>query len=192
MFGLGQTTGIELGKEGEGTIPTPEWKAATFDGEPWRIGDTYHTVIGQYGFQVTPIQMARATAAIANTGHLITPTILAVDTDHPAVSETLPIKPEHFQIVREGMRLAVTMGGAQGLNFPEVEVAAKTGTAELGSAKKYVNSWVEGFFPYQHPRYSFAITLEKCDLDNLVGSVHVMREVIDWLKVYAPEYLASQ
>jgi penicillin-binding protein 2 len=190
MFGLGKTTGIELGKEGEGTVPTPEWKAATFNGDPWRIGNTYHTAIGQYGFQVTPIQMVRVAAAIANNGHLVTPTIVANEGNTVAPSESLPIKPEHFQIVRDGMRMAVTEGGAQGLNFPDLEVAAKTGTAELGTAKKYVNSWVEGFFPYQQPRYAFAVVLERGSLDNLVGSVYVMREVLDWIKTYAPEYAA--
>src|SRR3989344_3034136 len=54
-FGLGSTTGFVLSGEADGIIPTPAWKAKVFPGDPtWRTGDTYHTSIGQYGFQITP------------------------------------------------------------------------------------------------------------------------------------------
>jgi penicillin-binding protein 2 len=73
LFGFGEKTGIDLPGEKQGTIPSPAWKLINFKGDPWRIGDTYHTAIGQYGFQVTPIEMARAVGAIANDGTLMTP-----------------------------------------------------------------------------------------------------------------------
>jgi len=73
LFGIGQKTGVDLPDEAGGTIPSPEWKAKNFNGDIWRIGDTYHTAIGQYGFQATPIEMARAVGAIANNGTLISP-----------------------------------------------------------------------------------------------------------------------
>lgn len=76
-----------------------------------------------------------------------------------------------------------------GLNFPYVEVAAKTGTAEVGSAKKYVNSWSIGFFPYEHPRYAFAVVMEKGPSTNTTGATYVMSKTIDWMHIYAPEYL---
>lgn len=81
LFGLGTETGIDLIGEEDGVIPTPEWKAATFGiDDPWRIGNTYHTAIGQYGFQITPIQAVRFTAAIANGGKLLTPQLIASST----------------------------------------------------------------------------------------------------------------
>ena len=77
-FGIGKETGINL-YESKGIIPSPEWKKENFDGEVWRLGDTYNTAIGQYGFQVTPIQMVRAIGAIANNGWIVTPTVLFGD-----------------------------------------------------------------------------------------------------------------
>ncbi|MEK7208790.1 MAG: penicillin-binding transpeptidase domain-containing protein [Patescibacteria group bacterium] len=193
-FGLGTPTGINWPTEKAGVIPTPDWKAKFFPGDPWRVGDTYHTAIGQYGFQVTPLQMARAIAAIANGGYLITPTILAASSTIVLPKSRLieiPIKPEVFPIVREGLRLAVTNGTAGGLNVPYVDIAAKTGTAELGTTKEAVNSWVIGFFPYDQPRYAFAVTMERGHRENTVGGVFIMRQFFDWLADTAPEYLKS-
>jgi len=190
-FGLGTPTGMNWPTEKAGTIPTPEWKAKLFDGDEWRVGDTYHTVIGQYGFQVTPLQMARAIAAIANGGHLVIPTVLATSSTVIFTKAQLVepmIKPEVFQIVREGLRLAVTNGTAAGLNVPYVKIAAKTGSAELGTAKENVNSWVIGFFPYDKPRYAFAVMMERGHHENTIGGVFIMRQLLDWLSTNAPEY----
>lgn len=69
-------TGFDFQKEATGVIPDPAWKEKTFNGEIWRIGDTYNTAIGQYGLQITPIQAVTAVAALANGGKLVTPSIL--------------------------------------------------------------------------------------------------------------------
>jgi len=190
-FGFGRLTGIELANEKAGVVPSPEWKAAVFGGEDWRLGDTYHTVIGQYGFQVTPLQLVRAMAAIANGGRLVRPTILAAtDTPLAAEAEQLPIKPEHFQVIREGLRLAVTTGTARGLDLPTVKIAAKTGTAEVGVSKERINSLVIGFFPYERPRYAFAVVMEDGRQGQLVGALFVMRQIFEWMSLVTPEYLA--
>lgn len=187
MFGFGQTTGFGLAREGQGVIPSPEWKEENFPGEPWRLGNTYHTVIGQYGFLVSPLQVVRAVAALA-TDYLVTPTLLKSDGTSPVPTEKLPFAQADLEVVREGMRLAVTEGTATGLSLPAVRVAAKTGTAELGVAKDKVNSWVVGFFPYEEPRYAFAVVMESGPSSNLVGGVAAMRRVLDWLAIYKPEY----
>ena len=195
MFGLGEKTGIDLPSEASGTIPNPKWKEENFPGDPWRIGDTYHTAIGQYGFQITPIQLARATAAIANNGMLVSPHVLnAIEGNSDAVgypkeTKRIKIKEENLKIIKEGMRMGVLEGTAKGLNIPQVSVAAKTGTAELGVFKKMVNSWVTGFFPYENPRYSFAVVMEKGPRHNTIGGLFVMRRMLEWLSVYAPEYI---
>jgi penicillin-binding protein 2 len=90
------------------------------------------------------------------------------------------------------MRDAVLGGTAAGLNVPYVAVAAKTGTAEIGVGKEYVHSWVTGFFPYDEPRYAFALLMEKGSRRNLVGATYAMRQFLDRLQVVAPEYLETQ
>jgi len=189
MFGLSLKTGINLPGEETGVISTPEWKAAHFNGEPWRVGDTYHTVIGQYGVLVTPLQILRGITAIANGGRMITPNILKSPDGLAANSIVLPIDPEHLRVVREGMRLSVREGTAKGLNTPAVEIAAKTGTAELGETRERVNSWVTGFWPYQNPHYAFVVVMEKGSRHNTIGATFVMRQMIDWMQINTPEYL---
>ena len=186
LFGLGQITGINLPGEAEGIIPTPDWKSENFNGEDWFLGDTYNTVIGQYGFQVTPVQISRAIAAVANGGRLITPRLVKGQDNLPGKEINAP--EDFFNIVKEGMRKAVTEGTAQGLYVSVPEVAAKTGTAELGVSKDYVNSWVTGFFPYQNPRYAFAVVMERGPRENTLGGVYVMRGLFDWMAENTPEY----
>jgi penicillin-binding protein 2 len=188
MFGFGTTTtdnspSVLMSKAG--TIPTPEWKQKTFN-ESWFVGNTYHTSIGQYGFQVTLMQIVRAISAVANSGTLITPSILV--TDNPHVESTVSIPKEYFDIVREGMRASVISGTAKSINIPEVEIAAKSGTAELGVQKKKINSWMSGYWPYNNPRYAFVVLLEKGDVDYQVGAGAVIRETIKWMYANTPEY----
>jgi len=186
MFGLGRETGIDLPGEQSGVIPSPEWKERNFPGDSWRIGDTYNTAIGQYGFQITPLQEARGIAAIANNGIATAPTMIK-DKQNP--KEVLPFDPRNLEIAKEGMRLSVTEGTASGLNISDIHIAAKTGTAELGSLKQYVNSWVTGFFPYENPRYAFAVIMEKGPRQNTIGGVYVMRQLFEWMRGQTPEYL---
>ncbi|MAF59612.1 MAG: penicillin-binding transpeptidase domain-containing protein [Candidatus Pacebacteria bacterium] len=186
LFGLGAPTGIALSDEAIGVIPTPEWKAETFDGDDWRLGDTYNTSIGQYGFQVTPIQIVRMISAIANNGRLLVPTLIK---DGGTRSEEINVSDINLQVIREGMRRGVLSGTATALNSNIVDVAAKTGTAEVGIRKKFVNSWVTGFFPYEDPRYAFAIIMERGPTGNPVGAASVMRGLLEWLSIYGVEYI---
>ncbi len=188
LFGFGEKTGIDLPDEKVGTIPSPAWKLKYFKGDPWRIGDTYHTAIGQYGFQVTPVEIARAVAAIGNNGKLLTPHLIMGDTTMENKTRTIDMPKSYFDVVHEGMRSAVTFGTAKSLDVPYVKVAAKTGTAQLGLAKDKVNSWVIGFFPYDHPRYAFAVMMEAGPSTNGVGASSIMRLLLDWMSINTPEY----
>ncbi len=170
MFGLGSTTGINFPGEKNGTIPDPEWKAKNFNGEPWRVGDTYNTAIGQYGFQVSPLQVVRSVAAIANEGTILVPSLIK-GTPAEVVGQ-IDLSPAYYKIVKEGMRLCVTEGTCQALNEPFLQVGAKTGTAQLGVAKDEVNSWVV-----------------RGSKNNQFGSVLVFKEFFDWLGLYGTEYL---
>ncbi len=187
-FGFTKATGFDTSRESLGVVPDPDWKEKTFEGEIWRVGDTYNTSIGQYGMQITPMQAVVAVSALANGGFLVTPSLLFTSTTSPQSGNKVKGKKENFDIVKEGMRQAVLDGTAVGLNTKDVRVAAKTGTAELGSKKDHVHSWVIGFFPYDNPRYAFALVMERGPVKNLVGATSVMRRTIDWMSIYTPEY----
>ena len=188
MFGFGEKTGVDLPGENEGVIPSPEWKALNFEGDAWRIGDTYHTAIGQYGFQVTPMEMVRAVGAIANDGKLLTPHLILGDTAKENQFSIINLPKNYYDVIHQGMRQAVTDGTATSLNVPYVQVAVKTGTAQLGGPKNKVNSWVIGFLPYENPKYAFAIMMEAGPTTNSVNASTVMRELLDWMSVNTPEY----
>ncbi len=186
LFGFGQDAGLAGFSEKLGNIPTPEWKLAAFDGDPWRIGDTYHTAIGQYGMQITPLQAVREAAALANGGTLLTPQIVASSTPR---SKSLGLPAANMQIVREGMRIGVTEGIAGAVKFDFVHVAAKTGTAQIGVHNEYLNSWMIGFWPYEHPRYAYAIVLERGPAGTLQGSPAAAGQFLQWMNQNAPQYL---
>lgn len=189
IFGISNKTGIDFIGEKEGTVPTPEWKMKNFKGEQWRVGDTYNTAIGQYGFQVTPIQMVKAVAAIANMGYLPTPHLRKGDKSFEEKAITLPIDKDKMKVIHEGMRMAVTEGTATALNLSSVEVAAKSGTAQVGVGNTNTNSWIIGFFPYENPKYSFAVLLERGPKEASGNATRVMSQVIDYMSVYAREYI---
>lgn len=188
LFGLTEKTGIDLPGEGSGTIATPDWKKENFNGDDWRLGDTYITAIGQYGTQVTTLEAVRWVGAIANGGKLLVPSVVLGGVKEP-VFRTISLQEEDWQIVRDGMRQGVTSGIVTALYTPAVAIAAKTGTAELGVSKQLVNSWSTGFFPFDHPHYAFAVLMERGDRNNTVGATYVMQSVINWMILNTPEYL---
>jgi penicillin-binding protein 2 len=185
-FGFGSTTPPSFFTGPSGLVPSPAWKEATF-GQDWYLGDTYHTSIGQYSFQVTPIQVIKAVSSMANYGTLLTPTILKGDGPH--IEGNVGLAQSNFDIVHQGMRLGAEIGVAKALNVPYVDIAAKTGTAELGVSKANVNSWVTGFWPYEDPKYAFAVVMDHGSVTNLVGATAVMRQQFDWMEANTPEYL---
>jgi penicillin-binding protein 2 len=99
------------------------------------------------------------------------------------------VRDSNLQVIREGMRQAAIDGTARGLNIPGVSIAGKTGTAELDAGKQYTNSWVMGFFPYDNPRYAFAIVMEKGPRTNLTGATFAMRGTVEWMVQNRPGYL---
>ena len=185
MFGFGEAIPDSFVSGPSGLVSSPAWKEQVFH-EPWYIGDTYHTVIGQYGTQVTPVQVVRAVAAMANEGTLLIPTVLKGDGPH--IERIINLPKANFDIVHQGMRLGVEQGTSVALNVPYVQAAGKSGTAELGVSKANVNSWITGFWPYNNPHYAFAVTMEHGSVHNLIGAAAVMRRTMDWMSVNTPEY----
>lgn len=196
LFGLGALTGVDLPSEEDGFIPTPRWKKEKY-GDEWRLGDTYNTGIGQYGVQATPLQIVRLAAAISQDGRFVRPHIARALGNGKgrrlvvAEEEQLPIPGEYFSVVKNGMRKVVVEGTGSALNVPFVTVAAKSGTAEIGASKAHVNSWIMGFFPYENPRYAFAVVMEYGSRANLVGGSYVMRQTLDFMAQETPEYFVN-
>ena len=148
-FGFGQAPGLDIGGEATGLLPTPAWRKATYKGidRAWNPGDLIQMAIGQKDISVTPLQMARFYAAIANGGNLVTPYIVSSveqpsnDGTPPIALKGFPAKPPQaikvdplaLSVVRDGLYQAThdadgTSSGVFG-SFP-VPVAGKTGTAE--------------------------------------------------------------
>ncbi len=166
-FGIGQPLGIDLPNEGAGFIPSKEWKESA-KGERWYVGDTYHLAIGQGDLLVTPLQIAAATAVIANGGALVRPHVVnavTADDGSRVIKETEVLNPhvvdkDAVNAVRRGMRAAVTQGSARSLGGLPVAVAAKTGTAQWHSNKQ-PHAWFTSFAPYDDPELVVTVSVEE-------------------------------
>ena len=150
-FGFGQSTGLDVGSEGSGLVPTFKWKKETFTAEIdriWKPGDSIQLAIGQKDLQVTPLQMARFYALIANGGKLVTPHVVQAVQQGDArggptgpltlrrfspPAQEIAIDREALEVVRDGLYQAThsTNGTSSTIfgHFP-VPIAGKTGTAE--------------------------------------------------------------
>lgn len=191
LFGWSQKTGIDLPAESEGFVPSPEWKKENKK-EGWWDGDTYNLSIGQGDIMITPIQVVASFAAIANGGTLYKPKVVKeiVDCERNLLEEIKPeiirenfISPENLEIVREGMRKAVTgIGAAQAssviLNSLPVSAAAKTGTAQTSIPNHYHN-WVSVFAPYDNPEIVLTIMFENVP-DVQAAALPTAREILNW------------
>jgi len=164
MFGIGEATGIDLSGEAQGLVPDPTWKRKTI-GDIWTIGDTYNMGIGQGYVLATPLQIADMTAIVANGGTLYKPQLVhdirdsegrILRTIEPQVIRQVRVDPQNFALVREGTRDAVTRGTAIKVNLADVNVAAKTGTAEYYGPKVNghlpTHAWFTAFAPFENPQ----------------------------------------
>ncbi|MDR0600700.1 MAG: penicillin-binding protein 2 [Treponema sp.] len=157
-FGYGRLTGIDLPGEAEGFIPTPQWKERIFH-ERWVAGDTMNMSIGQSYNLVTPLQLTNLVATVINDGVGYKPHVLKEIRDpvsraiertvipeilHDMRNET---PPKVFETVRNNMRTVVTQGSARVDNIRSVELAGKTGTAEVGLPDRW-HCWFTAYGPY--------------------------------------------
>ncbi|MFW0862407.1 MAG: penicillin-binding protein 2 [Candidatus Komeilibacteria bacterium] len=185
-YGLSYTTGVDIKGEAAGFLPDRYWKWEERD-EPWYPGDTMHLAIGQGDLLVTPIQMANYIAAIANGGTLFSPHLVKeiVDSESGAVIISTPqvlnenyISKASLDIVKEGMRAAVTSGSSVRIYTEDYTAAGKTGTAQVGGTAK-PHSWFVGFAPYEDPEIAWAIIVEN-GVEATAAAVPIMDEVLDW------------
>ena len=144
-FGFGEKTGIDLMGEKSGLLPTRQWKREKKN-QAWYPGETLITGIGQGYLQVTPIQLAKATAALANQGKVITPflvdKVVSAKGAHPGSelsSYNISVKTDNVNAVIAGMVNVVhsARGTAKGINKNiNYQIAGKTGTAQVLGIKQ--------------------------------------------------------
>jgi penicillin-binding protein 2 len=181
LFGFGSLTGSDIGPEVPGLVPTIGWKIRHFHtviDRFWKPGDSIHLAIGQGDLLVTPLQMARFYALIANGGKLVTPHVLLDVQDQNGASVPLSaaappklvsqLDPAALQIVRQGLLEGthLTFGTSYPVfgQFP-VSIAGKTGTAEkVLTMPGYVGvknqSWWCGYGPTENAKIVVCAVIE--------------------------------
>jgi penicillin-binding protein 2 len=145
-FGFGQKSGIDISGEISGLLPTPEWKKRRHK-QPWYMGETVIVGIGQGYTLVTPMQLAQATAILANKGVAMRPHLVSAISDtktgkmtttQPIINDHIPLKESNLEIVRLGM-IDVTLPGGTAASVGAnagYNIAAKTGTAQVIGIKQ--------------------------------------------------------
>ena len=186
-FGLGSRLGIDLPGEKDGFFPDPDTKSSTNPENPvWRVGDTYNVSIGQGGVKITPLQITAMIAAIANGGTLYRPHLLDAILDeegsvkeqvNPLAIRTGMIDPANLRQARIGMRRTVTHGTARSLNDLPVAVAAKTGTAQVGTASPH--AWFVAFAPYEKPEIAVTVMVEHGGEGSTIAAP-ITKEILKW------------
>jgi penicillin-binding protein 2 len=178
-FGFGQVTGLEGVVESAGLMPGPAWKLETME-EPWWAGDTVNIAIGQGYMLVTPLQVARMMAAVANGGTLYRPYVVQRigsgaegQVTQPQVVGHLPVTAEQLGAIQEAL-LAVTtspVGTAYrsyvGLGIP---VAGKTGTAEAPGPDPLPHSWFAAYAPADDPEIAIVVMVEHAGEGSTVAA----------------------
>jgi penicillin-binding protein 2 len=181
-FGFGEKSGIDLVGEKSGLLPSREWKRDQKN-QAWYPGETLITGIGQGYHQVTPLQLARATATLANKGKVVTPFLVnKIVSPHdtrpgPEIhKDTIPLKQDNINTVIEGMINVVhsAHGTAKGINQDiSYQIAGKTGTAQVLGIKqnaKYNENSIDfkfrdhalfiSFAPADDPKIAVAVIVE--------------------------------
>lgn len=175
-FGLGKSAQIDLPSQVSGLVPTAEWKQKKYH-EKWLGGDTMSCSIGQGYMEATPLQLANMIAMVSNEGVIYKPHLLKEVRDpvtNKIIYETEPqiltestIDKDVWKQVQESLRYTVTDGTPQyPMHNKTVQIACKTGTAEVDGYKDSWHSWLVAYAPYDAPpedRICVATIVEACN-----------------------------
>jgi penicillin-binding protein 2 len=205
QFGFGARTGIDLEGEAAGVLPSPQWKMKRFarrEQQRWYAGETISIGIGQGYNAYTPLQLAAATAAIANGGALYRPHVVAYvenprtgerETIVPQLIRQIALKPEHIAFVQDAMAGVNQEGtGARAFEGAEYTSAGKTGTAQVIGMKqneKYDASKIDerlrdhslfiAFAPLESPKIALAVVVENGGFGSR-SAAPIARTVLDY------------
>jgi len=197
-FGLGQKTGIDLPNEVSGVMPSEEWKIRNFK-QKWFAGETISVGIGQGAVAITPVQLMRAIGAISMDGrmvvpHVINPTNLPqgyVETTHYEVKE-IPFEPAGWNMITDAMgRVLLPEGTAPSAHIPGIDIAGKTGSAQIVSLALRAkhqnnedfaqNGWFVGFTPRRNPDIIVCVLFEGGEHGRLAArlATQVIKAYVD-------------
>jgi penicillin-binding protein 2 len=200
VCGLGTLTGIELGQEAKGLVPTSNWKLKRF-GEPWQGGETLSVAIGQGFNLVTPLQMATMIAAVGNGGIRYKPQLIKkmVSVENtvtyeaqPEVIGRIPVPPETMEHIRHGLWSVVNhrKGTAFSSRIKDLEFSGKTGTAQVVSRppdgvvdQEQIDemlkdhAWFVAYAPEREPKIAVAVLIEHGEHGSSAAAP-IAREVI--------------
>lgn len=178
-YGLGRKTEVDLPNEFIGTVPSREWKRKKHN-QPWYIGETVNTSIGQGDFLTTPMQMSRFTALMA-TGKLPYPSyanMLGLQQVNPRYEEVLDEDElKKLPTIQRAMYEVCNSPGGTGTNYlsSKVKIAGKTGTAQVVGILQNVknrqhehdmeyytrsHAWFTTYGPYENPQYIVTVLIE--------------------------------
>jgi len=201
QFGLGRTTGIDIEGEVGGLLPSQEWKQRRFQ-QKWFVGDTISVGIGQGYNLTTPLQLAFATAILANDGRIFRPHVVQhildsqsgdLSTIEPEPIGEVPLKPENIKRVRDAMVDVMKPGGTAawaGMGAKYL-FAGKTGTAQVIGLKgqKYDEDRIHarhrdhalfiGYAPADDPKIALAVLVENGGHGSSTAAP-IARQVIDF------------
>jgi penicillin-binding protein 2 len=177
-FGLGIKTGIDLPREYNGIMPDKAWKRKRFN-QPWYMGETVISAIGQGYTLITPLQLARHTALIA-TSRLVIPRIARVIDGNLTAHriQQISFDKKHLSLVRKGMYDVCNVKGGTGYRTMRklpIKVAGKTGTSQVTSIPQSTkvrlkehqlayyhrsHAWITTYAPYENPKYVVSVLVE--------------------------------
>src|SRR6202044_414317 len=198
-FGLGQKTGIDLPNEVAGVMPSEEWKIRNFK-QKWFAGETISVGIGQGAVAITPVQLMRAVGAISMDGrmvvpHVINPTNLPtgfVENTHYTEVKDIPIDPTGWNTITDALgRVLLPEGTAPSAHIPGIDIAGKTGSAQIVSlalrakhqnnADFAQNGWFVGFTPRRNPDVIVCVLFEGGEHGKLAArlATQVIKAYVD-------------
>ncbi len=204
-FGLGRKTGIDLLLESSGLVPSPEWKQSQPDGEPWYLGETVVTGIGQGPFLVTPLQLVSAVSVLANEGVRMRPRIVRATEDPithelrdnvPEAATQIILSNEHnLDLIVQSMADVVHGEGGTGRRIgwdAKYKIAGKTGTAQvisIGQEETYDaettperlrdHALFIAFAPVDSPQLAVAVIVENGG-GGSVAAAPIARKILDF------------
>jgi penicillin-binding protein 2 len=198
-LGLGQKTGIDLPQEVSGVMPSEEWKIRNFK-QKWFAGETISVGIGQGAVATTPVQLMRAIAAISMDGRMVVPHVANpsglpaeyVETSHLKEVKNISIDSAGFNLITDAMsRVLLPEGTAPSAHIPGVDIAGKTGSAQIvslavrakhmGNDALNQNGWFVGFTPRRNPDIIVCVLFEGGEHGRLAArlATQVIKAYVD-------------